>query len=111
MGEWLLDIRYAVRVLAKTPGFTAVAILSLALGIGANTAVFGVAHAMLLEPLPVTNPHHLRVAYWRREGARGIRQMNSSGYTDPATGRSYNSNYSYNAYRTFREAAGASADV
>ena len=52
----LRDLRYALRTLARTPGFVAVTLLTLMLGIGANLAIFTVVHAVLLRPLPIADP-------------------------------------------------------
>ena len=85
------DIRYAFRQLKKSPGFTAVAVLTLALGIGANTAIFTVVNALLLKMLPVRNPQQLVVV-----GNPNEPNLRSSG--TPRT-----DNFSYPLYRELRD--------
>ena len=71
MGPLLQDIRYGFRGLAKSPGFTAVALLSLAIGISANTAIFSLVNPLLLRPLPYKEANSL-VTLWHRSPGVGI---------------------------------------
>ena len=68
MATFLQDLRYAVRTLARTSGLSATIIASLAIGIGANTAIFSVVNALLLKPLPYPDPDRLVVLWLRSPG-------------------------------------------
>jgi predicted permease len=107
-----LDVRYAVRTLARSPAFVGVAALSLGLGIGANSAVFSVVRSLVLDSLPVNAPEDLRVIYWwqPRKDAR-IPELNSTGYADPGSGRGFRSNYTLSEYRALRRTSTDQADL
>src|SRR6187401_2949224 len=68
LGELWQDLRYSKRILLKSPGYTAIAIVALALSIGANTAIFSAANALLLRPLPVEDIDRVVVPVTLREG-------------------------------------------
>ncbi|HEY0726294.1 MAG TPA: ABC transporter permease, partial [Pyrinomonadaceae bacterium] len=70
----LRDVRFAIRGLAKKPAFAAIAVLTLALGIGANTAIFSVVHAVLLRPLPIKEPDRV-MTFWLSAPAKGLKHM------------------------------------
>ncbi len=105
MNGFASDLKYVLRVLRRSPGFTLVAVLSLALGLGANTAMYSVIRTLLLSPMPVQKPGELWLLSWRREGDQNFNQTHSTSYPDPETGASLRSNFSSPIYRALRSAA------
>ncbi len=105
------DLRYGVRMLFKQKGLTAIALLSLALGIGANTALFSVVDAMLLKMLPVKEPERLVLfrSVAPREFSSGSYNGNSN--TDPATGQRTMTSFPYQSFQRMREQQSALSDV
>jgi putative ABC transport system permease protein len=88
MNTFFRDLRYSLRLLLKSPGFTAVAVLSIALGIGANTTVFSVINAVLLRSLPYKDPNGLVLLWGDTDQEVGRRKHNQVSATDVADFRS-----------------------
>jgi len=100
--ELFQDLRYGIRMLLNNATLTAVAILSLAVGIGANTAVFSVANAVMLKQLPAKNAEELLVFEWFATGGREMVASHSGGGYEDASGRVIRSSFPNVVFDRFR---------
>ena len=96
------DLRYAIRSLVRNPAFTVAAIATLALGIGANTAVFSVVDAVLIRKLPVSNPDELVMFYWLRMPDPMVAGYSGYGRQGPG-GAGIRTSFSYLTFEGFRD--------
>jgi predicted permease len=101
---FLQDLRYAVRMLRRTPGFAAVVVVSLALGIGANTAIFSAIDAVMLRILPVEAPRQLVMLQWHAKDwpDKYLGDLEGNGFGEKGEGLTSYS-FAYSAYEQFRD--------
>jgi len=111
MNILLQDLRYGFRMLLKQKGLTAVALLSLALGIGANTALFSIVDAMLLKMLPVKEPERLVLFKSVAPPEFSSGSYMGSSRVDEVTGLRTRTSFAYQAYQRLREQQGPLSDV
>jgi predicted permease len=103
------DVRYGIRLLRRSPGFTAIAVVSLAVGIGASVAVFSLADAVLFQKLPIRNPDELVIFRWISGPALPLDSL--SGYSSQGDSENSSTSFSRTAYEAAREHGAAHADV
>ncbi len=112
MTTLLSDIKYGMRQLIKSPGFTLVAITSLALGIGVNTAIFSLLNAVWMRSLPVRDPHALRVVQWSGHNTEFSHWSGSAGEgTRDRAGMTVTGSFPYPLCRDFAERVPGCLDV
>jgi len=103
------DVRYGFRQLRKSPGFTVVAVLSLALGIGANTTIFSLINGILYKSLPVRNPYELRLINWTYHKWPKMQQF--VGNTGRSKSHKYGGSFPYPAYLDFAKGTQGFSDL
>src|SRR6185369_917291 len=111
MNTLLQDLRYGFRMLLKQKGLSAVALISLALGIGANTALFSVVDAVLLKMLPVKEPERLVLFSSAAPADFSTGSYSGSSNTDPDTGIRHMTSFAYQSYQRMREQPGVMSDI